>query len=173
MSKKGDFFMSSATKIIVRAGLIAGLYVVLSLLTLPIASGAIQFRLSEALTIMPLFFIEAIPALFVGCMLSNLITGCMLLDVVLGSVITLVCGLFTYFAGKIIKNTPLKIVIGGFFPVILNALFLPIIWLVVYGAIEYVYILQVLFLFVSQSVSIYGFGTPLYLAIKKYQHKLL
>ena len=50
--------MPGATKIIVRAGLIAGLYVVLSLLTLPIASGAIQFRLSEALTILPLFFIS-------------------------------------------------------------------------------------------------------------------
>ena len=164
--------MSSATKSIVRAGLIAGLYVVLSLLTLPIASGAIQFRLSEALTIMPLFFVEAIPALFVGCMLSNLITGCMLLDVILGSVITLFSAVLTYFVGRITKNAPLRIVIGGFFPVVLNALFLPIIWLAIYGAIEYVYILQVLFLLVSQSISIYGFGTPLYFAIKKHQHKL-
>ena len=164
--------MSSATKIIVRAGLVAGLYVVLSLLTLPIASGAIQFRLSEALTILPLFFIEAIPALFVGCMLSNLISGCMLLDVVLGSIITLVSAVLTFVVGKIIKNVPLRIIIGGFFPVILNALFLPIIWLAIYGAIEYVYILQVVFLFVSQSISIYGFGTPLYFAIKKLENKL-
>ena len=163
--------MSSATKSIVRAGLIAGLYVVLSLLTLPMASGAIQFRLSEALTIMPLFFVEAIPALFVGCMLSNLITGCMLLDVFLGSVITLLCAVLTYFVGRITKNAPLRIVIGGFFPVILNALFLPIIWVVVYGAIEYVYLLQVVFLLISQSLSVYGFGIPLYFAIKKHQHK--
>ena len=164
--------MSSATKIIVRAGLIAGLYVVLSLLTLPIASGAIQFRLSEALTVLPLFFIEAIPALFVGCMLSNLISGCMLLDVVLGSVITLVSAVLTFALGKIIKNVPLKIIIGGFFPVALNALFLPIIWVAVYGVIEYVYLLQVAFLFISQSISIYGFGTPLYFAIKKLESKL-
>ncbi len=163
--------MSNSTKIIVRAGLIAGLYVVLSLLTLPVASGAIQFRLSEALTILPLFFIEAVPALFVGCMLSNLITGCMLLDIVLGSVITLVASLLTYFSGKLIKSTFLKILIGGFFPVALNAFFLPILWILIYGAIEYVYILQVLFLIISQSLSIYGLGTPIYLAVKKYLKK--
>ena len=86
----------------------------------------------------------------------------MLLDVVLGSIITLVSAVLTFVVGKIIKNVPLRIIIGGFFPVILNALFLPIIWLAIYGAIEYVYILQVVFLFVSQSISIYGFGTPLY-----------
>ncbi len=161
--------MPNTTKIIVRAGLVAGLYVVLSLLTMPIASGAIQFRLSEALTILPLFFVEAIPALFVGCMLSNLITGCMALDIILGSVITLVAGSLTFLVGKLIKGTALKILVGGVFPVILNAFFLPILWILIYGAIEYVYLLQVLFLLISQSISIYGVGTPLYLAIKKHQ----
>lgn len=163
--------MPGATKIIVRAGLVAGLYVVLSLLTLPIASGAIQFRLSEALTILPLFFIEAIPALFVGCMLSNLITGCMLLDVILGSVITIVASVLTYIIGKLIKSTALKIIIGGVFPIVLNAIFLPILWIAIYGAIKYVYILQVLFLLISQGLSVYGFGTPLYLAVRKHIEK--
>ncbi|MBE7081604.1 MAG: QueT transporter family protein [Clostridiales bacterium] len=163
--------MPNTTKIIVRAGLIAGLYVVLSLLTLPVASGAIQFRLSEALTILPLFFIEAVPALFVGCMLSNLISGCMLLDIILGSVITLVSAILTYITGKLVKSTLLKVLIGGFFPVILNAFFLPVLWIVIYGAIEYVYMIQVLFLLISQSISIYGFGTPLYLAVKKNMEK--
>ena len=161
--------MTNATKIIVRAGLIAGLYVVLSLLTMPIASGAIQFRLSEALTILPLFFVEAIPALFVGCMLSNLITGCMVLDIILGSTITLVAGALTFLVGKLIKGTALRILVGGFFPVVLNAFFLPILWILIYGAIEYVYLLQVLFLLISQSISIYGVGPTLYLAIKKHQ----
>ena len=96
---------TTRTKKIVRAGIIGGLYVALSLLTLPIASGAIQFRVSEALTILPLFFVEAIPALFVGCMLSNLITGCMLLDVLLGSLITLVASILTFMVGKILKKS--------------------------------------------------------------------
>ena len=158
--------MSNITKKIVRAGLIAGMYIVLSLLTFPVASGAIQLRLSEALTILPLFFAEAIPALFVGCLLSNLITGCIILDVFLGSAITLIASLFTFIVGKTFKNNAVRIILGGFFPVVLNALFLPLIWLVAYGAIEYVYCLQVVFLLVSQSVSIYAVGTPLYFAVK-------
>ena len=159
--------MQKSTLIIVRAGLIAGLYVALSLITMPIASGAIQFRISEALTILPLFFVEAIPALFVGCMLSNLITGCLILDIVFGSLITLVASVCTFLIGKIIKNTFFKMLLGGFFPVILNALFLPIIWVKVYGALEYVYYLQALFLFISQSLSVYACGTPLFLAVRK------
>ena len=159
--------MSKTTKKIVRAGLIAGLYVVLSLITFPVASGAIQFRLSEALTILPLFFVESIPALFVGCMLSNLITGCFLLDVILGSIVTLVASVFTYFIGKIFKNTALKIILGGFFPVVLNAVFLPLIWIVAYGAIEYIYYLQVALLLAGQTISVYAVGIPLYFTVEK------
>ena len=158
---------TTKTKRIVRAGIIGGLYVVLSLLTLPIASGAIQFRVSEALTLLPLFFVEAIPALFVGCMLSNLISGCMALDIVLGSLITLVASILTFIVGKMLKKSWLKVLIGGLFPVILNALFLPIIWVVCYGAIEYVYYLQVLFLLISQSLSVYLIGSPMYFTLKK------
>lgn len=164
--------MQKSTLILVRAGLIAGLYVVLSLITMPIASGAIQFRISEALTILPLFYAEAIPALFIGCMLSNLITGCLVLDIILGSVITLTASVLTYLVGKIFKKTYLKLLFGGFFPVVLNAVFLPIIWVAVYGALEYIYYLQVLFLLISQSLSVYACGTPLCLAIKRINFKV-
>ena len=157
---------TTKTKKIVRAGIIGGLYVVLSLLTLPIASGAIQFRVSEALTLLPLFFVEAIPALFVGCMLSNLISGCMALDIVLGSLITLVASILTFIVGKMLKKSWLKVLIGGLFPVILNALFLPIIWLC-YGVPEYTYYLQALFLLISQSLSVYLIGSPMYFTLKK------
>jgi len=163
---------TTRTKKIVRAGIIGGLYVVLSLLTLPIASGAIQFRVSDALTILPLFFVEAIPALFVGCMLSNLITGCMFLDILLGSLITLVASILTYMVGKMLKKSWLKVFVGGLFPVILNALILPIIWVVCYGAIEYVYYLQALFLLISQSLSVYLLGTPIFITLKKRMDKI-
>ena len=165
--------MSKSTIIIVRAGIIAGLYVVLSLVTMPIASGAIQFRVSEALTLLPLFFPESILALFVGCALSNLITGCMFLDIILGSLVTLVASVCTYFTGKLIKNTFLRIFLGGLFPVVLNAVILPLIWVVAYGALEYVYYLQSLFLLISQSVSIYALGTPLYLAVRRINYNLV
>lgn len=162
--------MPKSTKILVRAGLISALYVVLSLITFPIASGAIQFRISEALTILPLFFIEAVPALFVGCLLSNFITGCMVFDVLFGSLITLVASLLTYLTGILIKNIKLSLVIGGIFPVILNALFLPLIWLLA-GVIEYAYWVQVGILLISQALSVYLLGFPLGLAILRKEKK--
>ena len=162
--------MSKSTKILVRAGLISALYVVLSLITFPIASGAIQFRISEALTILPLFFIEAVPALFVGCLLSNFITGCMVFDVLFGSLITLVASVLTYLTGRIIKNTKLSLVIGGIFPVILNALFLPLIWLLA-GVMEYAYWVQVGFLLISQALSVYLLGIPLGIATLRKEKK--
>lgn len=160
------------TKRIVRAGLIGGIYVALSLIVFPVASGAIQFRPSEALTVLPLIFTEAVPALFIGCALSNLITGCAVFDILFGSLITLFAGAFTFCVGKLIKNTAVKVVVGGLFPVLMNALLLPLIWVWCYGALEYMYIIQALFLLLSQSVSVYALGVPLYISTKKLKEKL-
>ena len=78
--------------LIVQAALIAAIYVVLTyfISAFNLASGAIQVRISEALTILPVFTPAAIPGLFIGCLLSNLLTGCMPLDVVFGSLATLI-----------------------------------------------------------------------------------
>ncbi len=157
---------SGLTKKITRAGVIAGLYAVTSLITAPIASGAVQVRLSEALCMLALILPEAIPALFVGCALSNLITGCAPLDIALGSVVTLVASVMTFLVGKGIKNNAVKIFIGGLFPVMLNALILPLIWSLCYGAGEYVYILQALLLLIGQALSVYGIGVPLLMGVK-------
>ena len=77
----------------------------------------------------------------------------------------------TYFTGKIIKKTWFKLLVGGLFPVILNAFLLPVIWYFCYGELEYLYILQVGFLLVSQSVAVYALGVPLYIAIAKLGEK--
>ena len=107
---KGIFFMAKITsKRLARAGIIASLYVVLSLATFGFSSGAIQLRLSEGLTILPLIFPEAIPALFIGCMLSNLISWCALIDIFLGAVVTLMAGFMTYVIGKIVPNISLRL----------------------------------------------------------------
>ena len=69
-----------------RAAIIAALYVVLTYIAnaLGLASGSIQVRFSEALTILPFFTPAAIPGLFVGCLLSNILTGCALPDIIFG-----------------------------------------------------------------------------------------
>ncbi len=154
--------MQKITLKLVRAGVIAGLYCLLSLLTLPVSGGVIQFRVSEGLNLLPLLFAESIPALFIGCLLFNFMSALPLYDVVLGSLITLVSAVFVCLVGKTIKFTPLKIFVAGLFPVLLNAFGLPLVWLYLCDGLTYTYMLQVLFLIVSQSVSVYLFGTFFY-----------
>ena len=74
---------------IARAGMIAALYVVLTMLFAPISFKEVQVRISEALTILPLFTPAAIPGLFVGCLLANILGGAILWDIIFGSIATL------------------------------------------------------------------------------------
>jgi hypothetical protein len=119
------------------------------------------------MTLLPLFFPEATISLFIGCAIVNLISGCALTEIIVGSLITLVAGVLTAIAGKIIKNKVLKIVVGGVFPVVLNALLLPLVWHICYGVIEYVYYLQALLIFLGQAVAIYGVGSLVFIAMEK------
>ncbi len=75
-----------------RGALIAAMYVALSILSaiFGLSSGAVQFRLSEMLCILPIFLPEAVPGLFIGCILSNIISGCVIWDIIIGSLATLV-----------------------------------------------------------------------------------
>ena len=83
---------------VVQAAMIAAIYVVLTIFisTFNLASGAIQVRVSEALTILPYFTPAGIPGLFIGCLLSNLLTGATIYDVVFGSLATLLGAVGTY-----------------------------------------------------------------------------
>ena len=88
---------SKNTIYLTQAAVIAALYVVLTLLanTLGLANYSIQVRFSEALTILPLFTPAAVPGLFVGCLLSNVLTGCIFWDIIFGPIATLLGALGT------------------------------------------------------------------------------
>lgn len=80
---------ASLTYYLTKAGIIAAVYAALTLLAYPISFGAIQLRPAEALTVLPMFFPEAVPGLFVGCIISNLLSpNIVALDVVFGSLAT-------------------------------------------------------------------------------------
>ncbi|HBF14945.1 MAG TPA: transporter [Clostridiales bacterium] len=86
-----------------QAGIVAALYTVLTCVVgeLGLANGVVQFRVSEALCVMPVFFPAAIPGLTVGCVISNLITSKgMWQDVVFGSLATLIGALGAYLLRK-------------------------------------------------------------------------
>ena len=126
---KGDFDMKKFdVKTLTIGGAIAALYVVLTLVAnaFGLASGAIQVRLSEALTILPCFTAAAVPGLTVGCILANIITGCALWDVVFGSLATLIGAVGTY----LLRKKPLLAWIP---PVLSNAIIVPIVLQKVYG----------------------------------------
>ena len=80
------------------AAMVAALYVVLTFVSnaFGLASGVIQVRLSEALTVLPYFSPAAIPGLVIGCLLSNWLTGCVLPDIIFGSLATLLGALGSY-----------------------------------------------------------------------------
>ena len=80
----------SPTLRLAQGAAIAALYVVLTLVFAPISFGAMQIRISELLTILPLFTPAAVPGLFVGCLLANLLGGAVVLDVLFGSLATLI-----------------------------------------------------------------------------------
>lgn len=83
-----------------QAALIAAVYVVLCVAFAPISYGEVQVRVAEALVILPFFTPAAIPGLFIGCLLSNLIGGSVLVDVVFGSLATLLGAAGTYYLRK-------------------------------------------------------------------------
>lgn len=81
---------------IAQAAMIAAIYVVLTLVFAPFSYGEVQVRLSEALTILPVFTPAAIPGLFIGCFISNILGGCIVPDIIFGSLATLIGAVFTY-----------------------------------------------------------------------------
>ena len=85
-----------------QAAMIAALYVVLTLIAnaLGLASGSIQVRFSEALTVLPFFTPAAIPGLYIGCLLGNIAAGCALPDIVFGPLATLIGALGTWGLSK-------------------------------------------------------------------------
>lgn len=83
-----------------QAAMIAAIYVVLTIIFAPISFKEVQVRISEALTILPMFTPAAVPGLFIGCLLSNILGGAILPDIILGSLATLIGAVGTYLLRK-------------------------------------------------------------------------
>ncbi len=107
--------MKFAIRKITLSAVIAALYAALTLLLAPISFGPVQCRVAECLCILPLFTPYAIPGLFLGCLISNIIGSMGMFDIVFGSLTTLVAAILTY---KFKKNVYISLIP----PVILNAI---------------------------------------------------
>ncbi len=114
---------------ITHAAIIAALYVVLTYAAsmMGLSNGAIQIRFSEALTILPYFTPAAIPGLFIGCIISNILAGAVIWDVVFGSLATLIGAVGTYLLRKKTKwLSPLP-------PILANTVIVPFVLTYAYG----------------------------------------
>ena len=91
MNKKNIYLLT-------QAAMIAALYVVLAFIAnaFGLANYSVQVRFSEALTILPFFTPAAIPGLFIGCLISNILTGCAIPDIIFGSLATLIAAFGTW-----------------------------------------------------------------------------
>ena len=84
------------TKVIAQAAIIGAMYAALTVLIMPASYGIMQFRVSEALTVLPIFTPAAIPGLFIGCVVANIVSPVGLIDVFVGSAATLIAAVLTY-----------------------------------------------------------------------------
>ncbi len=154
-------------KIVARAAVIAALYTGLTYAFAfsSFATWTVQFRISEVLTILPLFWGEAVIGLWVGCLLGNLISAP--LDIVFGSTATLIAALMTYAIGKLLKRGKLRVFLGAIPPVIVNALIVPLTFTVLASA-PAAYPLQTVFVFLGQLAVLAIGGVPFGLGLTKY-----
>lgn len=155
------------TVFLTKAAAIAALYVILTLLanTMGLANYSIQVRFSEALTILPAFTPAAIPGLFIGCLLSNILTGCIVWDIVFGPLATLLGALGTYLLRK--KSKWLATIP----PILFNTLIIPFVLSYAYqfeGSLPY-FILTV---GIGEIISCGILGMILYSALSKYRKHL-
>ena len=157
------------TKFTVEAAVIAALYAGLTYVAamLNLAYGNVQFRFSEALTILATLTPAAIPGLTIGCFLGNITSPYGLIDVICGTVATLLAAILSYATRKVtFKKTPL---LSPLFPVLTNAVIVGIeITLFMPEGFKFqAFLINALWIAIGQLLMCYGLGLPLYNVIKK------
>jgi uncharacterized membrane protein len=156
---------------ITQAAIIAAIYVVLTVFiaAFNLASGSIQIRISEALCILPYFTPAAIPGLWIGCLIANLVTGAAIFDIVFGSLATLIGAVFTYLLRhhKFLCTLP---------PVIANALIIPPVLIFAYhipdvivGGVNITWIFNVVTVGLGEVISVCVLGTILLNVLNRYR----
>lgn len=132
------------------SAIIAAIYAVLTVALAPISYGSVQFRVAEALTLLPFCMPEAVPGLFIGCMISNVFGGFGLVDIFFGSAATLLaawltCKMPNIWLAAIPPIAVNTLVVGGYLGIITET---PV-------------FLSMSYIVVSQTVICFGLGVPL------------
>lgn len=151
---------NKSTLFIAQAAVIAAIYVVLTMVFAPFSYGEVQVRISEALTILPVFTPAAIPGLFVGCLIANFLGGSIILDVIFGSIATLIGAIFTYQLRSNKWLAPLP-------PIVANTIIVPFVLFYGYG-VNLPIPLMMLTVGIGEVISCGVLGLILHTALSRY-----
>ena len=149
-----------------QGAIIAAIYALLTIFLAPISSGLVQCRVAEAMSVLPYFTFSAVPGLFIGCLLANLLTGAPIYDVLFGSLATLIAAYLTY----ALRNRVPKY-LAPMPSVVVNAL-------VVGWLLTYVYQVGVSFwvaagyVAIGQAIACFALGLPLMTLLERFRGKL-
>ena len=158
MRKSNSVFMT-------QTAMIAAIYVVLTIVFAPISFGQVQLRIAEALTILPVFTPAAVPGLFIGCLIGNILGGAVLPDIIFGSIATLIGAYFTW---RLKEKKPYIAVLP---PILSNTIIVPFILRYAYGIFVPVPLLM-LTVGLGEIMGCGVLGTALYYGLHKYSHIL-
>ncbi|MDY4140031.1 MAG: QueT transporter family protein [Eubacteriales bacterium] len=144
------------TRSVCLSAMIAALYAALTLLLAPISYGAIQCRISEAMTLLPILLPQAIPGLVIGCLVANLLSPVAIWDVIFGTLATLIAALGTYKLRK-------KPLLAALCPVVANGVIVGVMLAVFYALPLWMTMLEVA---VGEAVAV-ALGFILLAALRK------
>ena len=147
-----------------QGGLIAALYVVLTIIFAPISFGEVQLRVAEALTILPLFTSAAVPGLFVGCIIANMLGGAVIWDIIFGSIATLLGAIGSYLLRNNRWLVPLP-------PILANSAIVPFVLRYAYG-VDLPMPLLILYIFIGEIGGCYILGELLATVLMPYRSTL-
>ena len=147
------------------AAMIAAVYLVLTMIFYVTSFQPLQSRLAEALAVLPYFTPVAIPGLFVGCILANIIGGNGIWDVVVGSLSSLLAAYLTY---KLTYNKPKRKWLAPLPAVLVNAVVVGIMLSVLANntTITSLFV-NILLVGLGQLLACYVLGFPLMLLIER------
>ena len=150
--------MNKKVNYVVKAGVIAAIYVVLVMIFSFSSFGPIQFRIAEAMTILPFFTGAAVPGLFVGCLVANFLGGAIIWDTIFGSLATLAAAYLSYKLRKKEWLVPIP-------PILINTVVVGFVLKYAYGIPDGILVLMG-GVFLGEVVSVLGFGMLLLNALK-------
>ena len=149
-----------------QGAIIAAIYALLTIFLAPISSGLVQCRVAEAMSVLPYFTFSAVPGLFIGCLLANLLTGAVIYDVIFGSLATLTAAYITYWMRKRVSKylAPLP-------SVIVTALVIG--WLLTYVyKVGFPYWITAGYVAIGQAIACFALGLPLMTLLERFRGKL-